>query len=44
VSRSAIFDQAIGEFAAAYANQNGRDYHALACAIKTGRVVAERDI
>ncbi len=44
LGRSAVFDQAIGEFAAAYADQNERDYQTLAAACKTGRVVAERDI
>ena len=43
LGRSAVFDQAIGEFAAAYADQNERDYHALAAASRTGRVPAERD-
>ena len=44
LGRSAVFDQAIGEFAAAYADQNQRDYHALARAVKAGRVVAERGV
>lgn len=34
------FDQAIGSFAEAYANQTERDYQALLNAIDTGRVVA----
>jgi hypothetical protein len=33
-----------GEFAAAYADQNERDCHALARAVKAGRVAATRDI
>jgi len=41
LGRSAAFDQAIGEFAAAYADQNERDYHALAAASRTGRVLAK---
>jgi uncharacterized protein (DUF2252 family) len=44
LGRSAVFDQAIGEFAAAYADQNERDYRALAAATKAGRVPAERDL
>ena len=44
LGRSAVFDQAIGEFAAAYADQNERDYHALARAVKAGRVVAKRGV
>jgi Uncharacterized protein conserved in bacteria (DUF2252) len=44
LGRSAAFDQAIGEFAAAYAGQNERDYGRLAAASKAGRVVAEPDI
>jgi hypothetical protein len=38
------FDRAITEFAAAYADQNERDYAALAQAIDSGRVQAVRDI
>ncbi len=44
LGRSTVFDQAIGEFAAAYADQNERDYHALARAVKAGRVVAKRGV
>jgi len=44
LGRSTVFDQAIGEFAAAYADQNERGYRALAAANKTGRVVAERGV
>jgi hypothetical protein len=43
LGRSTVFDQAIGEFAAAYADQNERDYDRLAAASKAGRVVAERE-
>ena len=35
------FDQAIGEFAVAYADQSERDYHALAKAAATGRIIAQ---
>jgi len=44
LGRSTVFDRAIGEFAAAYADQNERDYDCLVAASKAGRVVAERDI
>jgi hypothetical protein len=35
------FDRAILEFAAAYAEQNDRDYQALAAAVESGRIAAE---
>ncbi len=38
------FDHAIGEFAAAYADQNDRDYAAFAVAIKAGRVEAKSGV
>jgi Uncharacterized protein conserved in bacteria (DUF2252) len=44
LGRSDVFDQAIAEFAAAYADQNERDYHALADAAGSGRVTAQRDL
>jgi uncharacterized protein (DUF2252 family) len=44
LGRSDIFDQAIGEFAAGYADQNERDYGSLAAASRAGRVVAEQDV
>ncbi len=34
------FDRAIREFAAAYADQNQRDYDALVAAVETGRISA----
>jgi hypothetical protein len=34
------FDRALGEFAAAYANQNERDYARLAAAVEAGYIVA----
>ena len=37
---SAAFDEAISEFAGAFADQNERDYAALAEAVATGRVTA----
>jgi uncharacterized protein (DUF2252 family) len=36
-----VFDRAVADFAAAYADQNERDYQALAAAVKSGRVPAE---
>lgn len=39
-----VFDRAIGEFAAAYADQNERDYQALRAAVATGRLTAETGV
>ena len=39
-----IFDQAIAQFASAYADQAERDYQALATAAATGRVIAQRGL
>jgi uncharacterized protein (DUF2252 family) len=41
---SNIFDQAITQFAAAYADQNQRDYKSLNAAINTGQITAERGL
>jgi uncharacterized protein (DUF2252 family) len=41
LGRSEAFDEAVADFAAAYADQNGRDHAALEAAIKAGRVRAE---
>jgi len=38
---TAKFEQAIGEFATAYADQNERDHAALLAAIRSGAVVAD---
>ena len=35
------FDQAIADFAEAYADQNERDYAALQAAVASGRIMAE---
>jgi hypothetical protein len=43
LGQSAVFDQAIAEFAAAYADQNERDYQALAAAVAAGRVTASTE-
>jgi uncharacterized protein (DUF2252 family) len=42
LGRSAVFDEAIAEVAAAYADQNERDYQALAAAVASGRVASEQ--
>ena len=39
-----VFDRAIADFSAIYADQNERDYEALAQAVKSGRVPAERGL
>jgi uncharacterized protein (DUF2252 family) len=41
---SDVFDQAITQFAIAYADQNERDYQSLNHAVADGRITAERDI
>jgi uncharacterized protein (DUF2252 family) len=41
LGKSAAFDRAIVEFSHAYAEQNERDYKALAAAVESGRVTAE---
>ena len=38
------FDRAIVEFSKAYADQNERDYQALATAVKSGRITAETGV
>jgi hypothetical protein len=40
LGKSATFDQALGKFAMAYADQNERDYAALVKAVKSGRLEA----
>jgi uncharacterized protein (DUF2252 family) len=41
---SDTFDQAITEFAGAYADQNEKDHQALLDAVKSGRIMAESDL
>ena len=41
LGNSDAFDKAIADFSVAYADQNERDYQALADAVKSGRVVAQ---
>ena len=39
-----MFDNAIADFAAAYADQNEQDYQAFTAAIEDGRLHAERGV
>ena len=41
---SDVFDNAIAEFAAAYADQNERDHQSLVDAVASGRITAEHDL
>jgi uncharacterized protein (DUF2252 family) len=41
---SDVFDRAITEFAAAYADQNERDHKSLLAAVASGRITAEPDL
>ncbi len=41
LGNSDTFDRAIAEFSKAYADQNDRDYQALAAAVKAGKIKAE---
>jgi uncharacterized protein (DUF2252 family) len=41
---SDVFDQAITRFAAAYADQNERDYQSLLAAVASGRLTAAREL
>ena len=41
---SDVFDQAITQFASAYADQNARDHQALVDAVTSGRLTAEPDM
>ena len=44
LGRSDVFDQAITQFAAAYANQNQKDHAALVAAAGSGRITAEHGL
>jgi uncharacterized protein (DUF2252 family) len=44
LGKNDVFDNAIADFAAAYADQNERDFEALQRAVKDGRVPAELDV
>ena len=39
LGNSSRFDEAVSNFAVAYADQNERDYHALLDAIRAGKIV-----
>ena len=39
-----VFDKAIAQFAAAYADQNEKDHQALVDAVKSGRITAEQGV
>ena len=41
---SDVFDRAITQFAAAYADQNERDHKSLVAAVASGRITAEPDL
>ena len=41
---SDVFDRAVTQFAAAYADQNERDHESLVDAVASGRIIAERDV
>ena len=41
---SDVFDRAIADFAAAYADQNERDHRSLVDAVANGRIIAQRDV
>jgi hypothetical protein len=41
LGNSDVFDRAIADFSSAYADQNERDYQALAQAVDSGRVEAQ---
>ncbi len=44
LGRSSVFDDAIGEFAIAYADQNDADYRAFSEAIGSGRLIAREGL
>jgi hypothetical protein len=41
---SDVFDRAVAQFAAAYADQNERDHQSLVDAVASGRIIAERGL
>jgi Uncharacterized protein conserved in bacteria (DUF2252) len=41
---SAVFDQAIADFAASYADLNERDYESLQEAVRTGKIAAQTGV
>jgi thiamine monophosphate kinase len=41
LGKGVVFDEAIADFSAAYADQNERDYERLVQAVRSGRVAVE---
>jgi len=44
LGRSGVFDRAIADFAASYADQNQQDYDRLAQAAESGEIPVERGV
>jgi uncharacterized protein (DUF2252 family) len=44
LGKSSVFDKAVADFAADYADQNERDHASLAAAVESGRVEAKPDV
>jgi uncharacterized protein (DUF2252 family) len=44
LGRGDVFDEALARFASAYADQVERDFDAFSAAVRSGRLVAERDV
>jgi uncharacterized protein (DUF2252 family) len=44
LGKASVFDKAVADFAADYADQNERDHASLAAAVESGRVEAEPDV
>ena len=44
LGKSTVFDEAIAQFAGAYADQNERDHQALIDAVNSGRIIAEKGL
>ncbi len=44
LGKSPVFEKAVADFAADYADQNERDHASLAAAVESGRVEAEPDV
>jgi hypothetical protein len=44
LGKSTVFDEAITQFAGAYADQNERDHQALIDAVSSGRITAEKGL
>jgi Uncharacterized protein conserved in bacteria (DUF2252) len=44
LGKPAVFEQAVAEFGATYADQNERDHASLVAAVRSGRVTAETGV